>query len=164
MRRFVGKRLPIETLQQPALCLAFAYWREKRGDRTFPSRKDIAPEEMRTYLANVMLVEVARQPLDFVYRVFGSGIAAAHGEDYTNKSVRDLQPPEFAALIWDQYADVLEKETPQLHGVVFQTESQYHEYQRLTLPLSSNGVTIDKLLAVSIEDRDFWDTVAKAAR
>jgi hypothetical protein len=34
--------------------------------------------------------------------------------------------------------------------------NQYINYHRVTMPLSTDGTTIDMLLAVSIENRDFW--------
>jgi len=51
-----------------------------------------------------------------------------------------------------------------LHGINFEAEVKSHKYQRLTLPLSSDGLTVDKLLAVSIEDGKFWATISEASR
>ena len=74
MNEFTGENLPLTELQHPMLRTAYDYWFLKKGDRELPSRKDISPEEMKVYLANVMLIDVSYDPLDFVYRVFGSGV------------------------------------------------------------------------------------------
>ncbi|HXP75798.1 MAG TPA: PAS domain-containing protein [Stellaceae bacterium] len=163
MGTFVGESLPLTELRNPVLRRAYEYWCLRKGDRPLPSRKDISPEDMKTYLSNVMLIDVSYEPLDFVYRVFGSGIAQAHGKEYTGKSVRELEPPEFSNLVWHQYLEVVRERKPCLHGICFQAEGKYHKYHRLTSPLSSDGSTIDKLLAVSIEDGKFWATFSEAS-
>jgi len=156
MSEFTGESLPLAELRDPALRKVYDYWCLIRGERELPSRKDISPEDMKVYLSRVMLIDVSYRPLDFVYRVFGSGIAQAAGKDYTGKSVRHLDPAEFAALIWRQYTEVVNERKPCLHGIKLSAGSRLLRYHRLTLPLSGDGVVIDKLLAVSIEDGKFW--------
>jgi len=158
MNQFTGESLPLTDLQHPILCNVHEYWRQSRRGRELPSRKDISPEDMRTYLSNVMLIDVSYRPLDFVYRVFGTEIARAYRKDYTGKSVRQLEPGAFAKVVWQQYLDVVSERRPCLHGIIFASDARYGKYQRLTLPLSSDGLLINKLLAVSIEDREFWET------
>jgi hypothetical protein len=159
MNEFTGENLSLTELQHPMLRSAYDYWLLKKGNRELPSRKDISPEDMKVYLANVMLIDVSYDPLDFVYRVFGSGVGRAQGKDYTGKSVRHLEPAEFSNLVWHQYLDAVTRRTPCLHRVVFSSEAKYEKYQRVTLPLSSDGVIVDKLLAVSIEDGKFWENI-----
>jgi hypothetical protein len=159
---FTGEILQLTELDHPVLRDAYAYWSRKKADRVFPSRKDICPGDMRRYLPRVMLVDVAYEPINFVYRVFGSGVAQAYGREFTGKSVRELEPADFAGLIWDQYLDAVKRREPCLHAVSFASQGKYLKYQRLTLPLSSDGSVIDKLLAVSIEDGKFWKSVGDA--
>ena len=162
MDRFASETLPTDDLRHPVLRQAFRYWRSKTGDRPFPSRTDIAPEEMKPFLQHVMLIDVSYEPLDFVYRVFGTAIAIAHRDDYTGKSVRELEPKPFSELIWQQYCETIEHRAPILHGVLLITATRYLKYHRLTLPLSCDCLSINKLLAVSIEDGKFWEAVANS--
>ena len=159
-QKFSGESLPLSELGHPVLREAYDYWCRKCRGRAMPSRQDIAPEEMKSYLSRVMLIDVHRAPLDFVYRVFGSVIASAHGREYTGRSARTLEPAGFAELIWQQYLEVAETKAPRLHAVRLASGDKYLDYQRLTVPLSSDGEIVDKLLAVSIEDGDFWKPVA----
>src|SRR6266478_2370857 len=145
MNVFTGESLPLTELRHPMLRDAYDYWCLIKGDRNLPSRGDMSPEGMKVYLSNVMLIDVSYDPLDFVYRVFGSGIARVHGKDYTGKSVHQLEPTEFSRLVWHQYLDVVNERKPGLHGVTFASEARYEKYHRLTLPLSSDGLSIDKL-------------------
>ncbi|HYB08207.1 MAG TPA: PAS domain-containing protein [Alphaproteobacteria bacterium] len=160
MNKFVGETLPIGDLLDPALGQALAYWDSLRSERPFPSRNDISPSGMKSFLRHVMLIDVSYDPLDFVYRVFGTAIAAAHKEDYTGRSARELEPKAFSDLIWQQYCEALECRAPILHSVLFVTADHCSKYHRLILPLSRDGAKIDKLLAVSVEDGKFWDAVA----
>jgi hypothetical protein len=161
--KFSGESLALAELRHPVLREAYHYWCGKCDGRTMPSRQDIAPEEMKSYLPRVMLIDVQSEPRDFIYRVFGSVIAAAHGKEYTGKSARTLEPPGFAELIWQQYLDVVEAKAPRLHAIHLASGGKYMNYQRLTMPLASDGETVDKLLAVSIEDGTFWKPVTRTA-
>lgn len=151
MNQFTGQSLPLTELRHPALRSAYEYWCLKKGNKVFPSRQDISPEEMKPYLANAMLIDVSYEPFDFVFRVYGTEIVRATGKEQTGKSVLSLEPPEFAALVFSHYLEAVKERRPCLHGIIFAP----HRYHRLTLPLSSDGQTIDKLLAISIEDRKF---------
>ncbi|HLJ20577.1 MAG TPA: PAS domain-containing protein [Stellaceae bacterium] len=161
--KFSGESQPLTELREPVLREAYDYWCRRRGARSMPAREDIAPEDMKSYLPRVLLIDVRRDPLDFVYRVFGSGVAQAYGKEFTGRSARDLKPAGFAALIWRQYLEVVETRAPRLHWVLLALGGNYLRYQRVTLPLSDDGETVDKLLAVSIENGDFWKTVAGVA-
>ena len=156
MAEFSGESLPLAEMRDPLLREAYDYWRGKCDGRTMPSRRDIAPEDMRAFLTHVMLIDVHREPLDFVYRVFGTGIADTYGKEYTGKSARLLEPAGFAELVWQQYLEVVESKAPRLHAVQRASGARHEKYQRLTLPLSTDGAAVDKLLAVSIEDSAFW--------
>ncbi|MBX6322827.1 MAG: PAS domain-containing protein [Rhodospirillaceae bacterium] len=143
------------TLQQ-----AYSYWQRKKGDRPFPTRQDLEPDEMKPFLPQVMLIDVLNGPLDFVYRVFGTGISLPLGRDYTRKSVRRLEPPQFAELIWRQYGEALTARAPVLHSVERVAGGMTRRYLRLTMPLSTDGTTVDKLFAVSTENSAFWTGIA----
>jgi hypothetical protein len=151
-----GETLTLDSLPDGELRQAHAYWRAQKGTKNFPSRHDISPEGMKPFLSKVMLIDVYHSPLNFIYRVFGTGIVTAHGKDFTGKSVRDLDPPAFAELIWRQYSEVLQIGDAVAHRVRLYAGNQYINYHRVTMPLSTDGTTIDMLLAVSIENRDFW--------
>lgn len=154
-----GETLALGGLPDGELRQAYEYWRVQKGARTYPSRNDISPEGMKSFLAKIMLIDVRYSPLDFVYRVFGTGIVAAHGKDFTGKSVRDLDPPAFAELIWRQYSEVLSLGDAVFHRVRLFAGDRYLNYHRITMPLSTDGTTIDRLLAVSVESRDFWKAI-----
>lgn len=161
MLQFFGETLsPDGVVLQEELQQAYDYWRAKKGAAAFPARTDLHPEEMKPFLARVMLIEVRGEPRDFVYKVYGTGVALPSGRDFTQHSVRELTPPDFAALIWRQYNEVVERRCALLHRVGLDDPAREMSYLRLTAPLSSDGATIDKLFAVSMEDQAFWSRAA----
>jgi hypothetical protein len=138
--------LDIDCKRYPDIDRILAYWRTKKGDRAFPSRADIDPLDFRRELPRVMMVEVSYDPLEFRYRVAGTGLFAMHGQDLTGKLARELEPPEFGALIHRHYAEAIERRAPVLHLIELTLDYLATSYARIILPLSSDGVVIDRLI------------------
>src|SRR5262245_17645140 len=65
----------------------FAYWERRRGARRMPAPSEMDPSDFPNHLPGIVLVEVRRDPLDFVYRVVGAREVSARGTDPTGKSV-----------------------------------------------------------------------------
>jgi hypothetical protein len=138
--------LDIDCKRYPDIDRILSYWRTKKGERAFPSRAEIDPMEFRRELPRVMMVEVTYDPLEFRYRVAGTGLFAMHGQELTGKLARELEPPEFGALIHRHYAEALERRAPILHLIELTLDHLQTSYARIILPLSSDGETIDRLI------------------
>jgi len=130
----------------PDIDRVLAYWRAKKGGRDFPSRADIDPLEFTHALPRVMMAEVTYDPLEFRYRVAGTGLFAMHGRELTGKLAHELDPPEFGALIHRHYAEVVDRRAPILHVIELTVNAQATSYARIILPLSSDGKVIDRLM------------------
>jgi len=156
--RFVdrGALVQIDAVEQrlddPALDsdirLALDYWQQKRGARLAPRRADIDPIEIATLLPRVMLVDVSTDPLDFRFRLAGTGIFKIHGAELTNKRALDLEPPAYAALIHRLYCDALTRRAPMAHRLLIECSTRRSAYMRITLPLSEDGQAINRLMTV----------------
>jgi hypothetical protein len=138
--------LDIDCKRYPDIDRILAYWRAKKGDRAFPSRADIDPLEFTRELPRVMMVEVSYDPLEFRYRVAGTGLFAMHGQELTGKLAHELDPPEFGALIHRHYAEAIERCAPVLHVIELTVDYLATSYARIILPLSSDGRMIDRLI------------------
>jgi len=146
--------LDIDCGRYPEIAEVLAYWRAKKGDRAFPARADIDPLEFPRALPRVMMAEVSYDPLEFRYRVAGTGLFAMHGQELTGKLARELQPPEFGALIHRHYAEAVDRRAPMLHAIELTLDHLTTSYARLILPLSGDGGVIDRLITVEAhEDR-----------
>jgi hypothetical protein len=124
------------------------YWFAKRGNRLAPARADIDPVDIAPVLPRVMLVDVSTDPVDFRFRLAGTGLFKIHGAELTNKRALDLEPPAYGALIHRLYCDALERRAPLVHRLLIECETRRSAYLRITLPLSEDGAAINRLLTV----------------
>ena len=151
--RAVELDIDIETRRYPEIARALAYWRAKRGERLLPARADIDPLDLSIDLPRVMMVEVTYDPLEFRYRVAGTGTFRVHGEELTGKHPRELQPPEFGMLIYRHYCEAVARRAPVLHLIQLNVGDVATSYARIILPLASDGYNVDRLMTVeSYED------------
>src|SRR6185369_10786214 len=95
---------------------------------------DIAP-----LLPRVMLVDVSTDPIDFRFRLAGTGIFKIHGAELTNKRALDLAPPVYAELIHRLYCEALTRRAPIAHRLLIECASRRSAYMRIMLPLSEDG-------------------------
>jgi hypothetical protein len=130
------------------LGFALEYWFKKRAGRLAPTRADIDPIEIAPLLPRVMLVDVSTDPVDFRFRLAGTGLFNIHGAELTNKRALDLEPPAYGALIHRHYCDALERRAPIAHRVLIECETRRGAYLRIILPLSEDGAAINRLLTV----------------
>jgi len=130
------------------LRFALDYWFAKRADRLAPSRADIDPVDIAPILPRVMLVDVSRDPVDFRFRLAGTGLFKIHGAELTNKRAQDLEPAAYGALIHRHYCDALARRAPVAHRVRIACETRRSAYLRIILPLSEDGAVINRLMTV----------------
>jgi hypothetical protein len=124
------------------------YWLAKRGERRMPSRWDINPTEIPRMLRNLMLIDVLYAPIRFRYRLIGTNIVDATGENRTGKCFDSVDFIAANPIVRKQYVAAATTGAP-----VHSTESFHrldnrlvYEAERLLLPLSSDGVAVDMIL------------------
>lgn len=130
------------------LQFALDYWSRKRAGRLAPKRADIDPAEIAPLLPRVILVDVSADPLDFRFRLAGTGLFRIHGAELTNKRALDLEPAAYGALIHRLYCDALARRAPMVHRLLIECETRRSAYLRVMLPLSEDGASINRLLTV----------------
>lgn len=128
-----------------------SYWQKKNRGNGCPSRADIDPADFKEYLPNVMLIDVRHEPLDFKYRLIGTGIVDRSTRDYTGTRVMDLKHQRKPSIIWSLYERTALERKPALMMIPYlNDETRYAEIQ--TLPLSQDGTDINMLLGTVIFD------------
>jgi hypothetical protein len=138
----------------PDLVRVLAYWNEKRQSRFAPRRADLDPADLIDVLPRVMLADVLRDPLDFHYRLSGTGILNVHGQEMTERRPRDLAPVEFGNLIYDHYCEAVHRCVPLLHLILLDTFDRSRSYVRLLMPLSEDGAAVTMLFAVDSKEQN----------
>jgi hypothetical protein len=161
--------LDIATNPYPDLRRLHAYWTSKRQDRFAPRRRDIDPIDMVEVLPRIMLVDIEQDPLDFRYRLAGTGICTLHGTDPTGHRPRELRPAAYGALVDGHYREAVVRRAPMLHLIVLDTSDRSRAYARLLLPLSEDGERVTMLVSVDCKEptghplRRFFEALTRRA-
>jgi len=137
-----------DTLSDPDLVRFYDYWASLCGGRPMPSRRDLDPLRIPPgYLPDVMLVDVLHAPRRLRYRLIGTHVAAASGEDRTGRFFDDVSFFRLHPTVMQQFETVAATGRP-LHSLEPFTNlvnGTTYEVDRLILPLSSGGRLVDML-------------------
>jgi len=122
------------------------YW-QRVGRGAVPSRADIDPADIPRLLSNVLLIDVERAPIRFRVRLCGTEIDRLVGRNFTGCYLDDITAGYFERDILLDYAEVVLHKKPKVtRRSILTGGGRWLHYQRLLMPLSSDGWTVDKLL------------------
>jgi hypothetical protein len=131
----------------PQLQEIYAYWRARcRGDSP-PRRADIDPIDVPRFLSRLIIVDVVPDERRFVYRLVGTKEVQVRGYDPTGKSVAEgfFGPSREDALGW--YELTVRTMNPQIDDRPYlSTNGKWTSDETLFLPLSDDGVTVNRIL------------------
>lgn len=154
------RRIGDDAVVYPEILRLRDYVDAKRGERLFAARRDILPEEFTFALGRVILMDVRKTPLDFIYRLYGSEISAGDHDEVTKTSVYDQPGDDYRDHLIACYADAIAARKSIYHEMTVSDGHRAARYQRGLFPLSSDGETIDILLSVTwwgSELAPIWD-------
>lgn len=123
-----------------------AYWLEKRGARRWPARADIDPVEIPDLLPEIILLDAVGTPPRFRKRLVGSSIVEKEGVDSTGRWLDESLNPAIRDEVVRQHHEAAEAPEGNCYTVAFAGgDGKHYSYQRLLLPLSSDGRRVDML-------------------
>jgi hypothetical protein len=137
----IRDRLPLPQLQQ-----LYDFWERKRAGRRWPKRSDVDPLELKFALGNIDLVEIAYDPIVFLFRISGSNIDRDEGFNMQGKTLDDYPLPQHREAVRKTYMRALEKGEPDYEEIERLDEGKLVRYGRLILPLSEAGDRVDMFL------------------
>lgn len=141
--------IDVGSIRSPYLKQAYAYWEGKRVGRKLPSRADIDPAEMKPFLAHTLLVDVSYDPISFTIRLAGTRLADIHGYELTGMNLESVDLGNQRAQIISEYLMTVESGEPCYFTHKYQTAiGKLLNYERLLMPLSSDGESVDMLLGI----------------
>jgi hypothetical protein len=135
-------------LSDPDLIQFYDYWASLCGGRPMPARKDIDPLQMpRGCLPNLMLIEVCQKPRRYRYRLVGTHVVGASGDDRTGRFFDEVGFFRIHQVVIQQYNHVVDTGQPlySLEPFTNLSTGSNYEVDRLMLPLSSDGQRVDIL-------------------
>jgi hypothetical protein len=101
-----------DSLALPVNRASLTYWLSKRGGRSMPSRADLDPAEIVSILPYVFLLDVAREPLDFRYRLIGTRMAQYMTSDHTGGWMSQIDHQRPPSRIWSSCEAVVRNKAP----------------------------------------------------
>lgn len=112
-----------------------------------PSRADIDPAEMKALLPHVFLLDVIGTPPRLRFRLASTEIVSRYGEELTGRYLDEIDLNDVGADILGEYRKAVRETEPVRGQWAYEKRSgHYLNYERLILPLSSDGRPINMLL------------------
>jgi hypothetical protein len=135
---------------EPLIASIHAYWQSKRGSRRMPARRDIDMVEIeRGVLPYLILHDVVRADARtrYRYRLVGTELVNAIGEDITNRFLDDVLIPGRRDDIGDWLDECVRTCAPLTLDMPLAFPARDFRFaRRIVLPLSDDGKTPDMLL------------------
>ena len=162
-----------KTFSLPDDCAAsiralFDYWRSIHPESGLPGRRHFDPVDVPDLLANLWMVDVARAPLRFRFRLVGTEIVKFTGHDHTGRWLDEVYPGFTTAKAFGFYRDCAQSGEPAYRRgqVPVRSGVKTVEAEQLTLPLAANGRDVDILLMMTlygeteVPSESYWDAEA----
>lgn len=132
----------------PGLLDLYDYWLARLEASGCMLRADLEPLDLPQILPNLILSDVNDGGRAIRYRLVGTGIATAHGFDYTGKTVEELTSGSTLDFTRTLYGRIVGEVIPVYSEGHFRwAGKEYRWTHRLHLPLSRNGDIVDMVLA-----------------
>ncbi|WP_448204003.1 PAS domain-containing protein [Azospirillum sp. sgz302134] len=139
-------------LATPHLSGLLDFWLTKCiGDKP-PVSSTIAPADLWPWKDNIVIFEVIGED-DFVYSYYGKALAEAFGHSRLGATLDEL-PEEQRAILRPEYESVRRERLPVARVYTADFNGVTRTWERLALPMSSDGELIDKLLVAAYELTD----------
>jgi hypothetical protein len=129
------------------------YWLGLARDGDLPPVRAVDPVDMREALGYVLLLDVQPDGTDFVYRLYGSGVAATGGQDWTGWSVGAMGARTKTS--YDRFYRSVYRASLLARKPIY-TEHRAPDFQsarawqRLVLPLAGPGGTVARFLVGNV--------------
>ena len=119
----------------------YDYWDDKRDQRRMPSRADIDPLDIPRLLANLSLIDVSHEPMEFTYRLVGTSTVRKRGFDPTGKNVSEAFSGPNLKYVLSNFRWTAEHGLPQFSNKLFSDPRGWAvNLERLYLPVQGTRV------------------------
>jgi hypothetical protein len=146
--------IALHDIHHPTILKAWELWNAVRGERHFPSRRDLSPRRLHGLLRNSVLIQVIDGGAEFVFRVIGDAIVFAQGASHQGMTMGELDSvlPGSGTLLLDVYRAVVAARAPHAFRGIHTRPSDGRVLFResLILPLGASDEAVDHILAVLV--------------
>ena len=151
---WTGHRIPDDRSGwHPLVRRFYEYWRDVAPPGRLPGRQHIAPEDIVPLLSRLWILDVFRDPVRYRYRLVGTDITRSLQRELTGTWLDEAQPESVKNPdLRDRYRFILEtgQATWRRGPTMWLRDPTHRQIENCLAPLASDGVTVDKIIAVSI--------------
>lgn len=128
------------------------YWLSIHPAFGLPGRLHLDPVDKPHLLSNMRLVEVHGPPYRFLNRLIGSEIVEFFEADHTGMWYDEVFDDFANRKIYGDFCHVLDNPEPNWRSGSHRnlTGKNYFQYERVIIPLASDGQTVDMLLMLQL--------------
>jgi len=129
----------------------YDYWESRRAGREALSRADLDPADIKPILPYILLGEFLSSPFDVRYRLVGTAVVEAYGNDFMGRNLRSLNVTTGLDQWLAHYARLASEKQPlygRYRGVIGADLIRFVEYG--VFPVSSRGDIVDQF--IELED------------
>lgn len=127
-----------------------AWERQRPAPDKLPGRPALKVMGLNRFAKNLVMIEVDGD--SYVYRHYGAQFVESFGKDMTGADISTL-PDEQMQLIKFEYDHVRKKRGPTWRSYTGDFDGELVTWERLALPISTDGETIDLLIVAAYEIR-----------
>lgn len=138
----------LEDVHAPHIRLLYEYWKSKCNDVVPPPRSAIEPAEIRPLLPYLILAELTPEPLRISYRLVGTAVVRAHGDDFTGREHRAVASLADSGID-ESYRRAFATRAPVFGRTgLYAGDQSWIAFDYGIFPLSDDGITVNKCLAI----------------
>lgn len=119
-----------------------------------PARSDIDPIEIPGLFRHLILLEITHEPLRFRVRLYGTSVAELRGRDLTGRYLYEDAITAIGHQTRPWNVETVEQRRPRykIGDYTDISDGRSGTYNRLGVPLSSDGATVDMLMVGLIRE------------
>jgi len=138
-----------EQIESRSIRTLYDYWRGKFRGTALPRRADIDPADIPQLVPQIMIVDVERNPFRVRYRLVGTKIVEMTGFEFTGKYLDEIALPNDKGPFIECYQRACEANAAVMTRIRWRLDADtITEYDVCFLPLSDDGVTVNKVLSM----------------
>jgi hypothetical protein len=137
----------LEDIRHPQLIDLVGYWQRLEPSPHVPHRQQFNPVDIPQSLRHIILIDVGESNRRYYIRLAGSSISPVYQKSIIGSFVEDVLGEKDRAEVIPQYDYTVAHQVPTyMAGSITVPSGKDLQYERVILPLTSNGETTDKLL------------------
>lgn len=151
---YLPSQTPMPVITTPQLRTLAELWLSKRPGDELPCRSDFSDDDLRPWFGNLLMVDVVEGPHRFRFRLMGTSLVDAACRELTGKFFDEADTSGYEPDVLEDYAEVVRTGAPFCKTRKYNPSpgsfmDHWRVYERLLLPLASDGKAIDRILGCS---------------